>query len=88
MSRRALIAFWILVGVVAGSGIFDWWMYRAAQDYLIQAMQAEQGRAAQPDLAQQMATARAAGLLRAVFWGGLLAVAGTLTVRWAGRKSV
>lgn len=88
MSRRALIASWIVLGIVAGSGIFDWWMYRATQDYLIQALQFEQGRAAEPDLAMQMANARAGGLLRAVFWGGLLAAAGWLTIRWSARKGV
>lgn len=73
---------WLLVGVVVGSAVFDWWMGGAIRDFQLRVAQFELGRGPEPSLAALMADARQSGLVRAATWGGLVSAAGWLTIAW------
>lgn len=83
MTPRILKLCWLAVGILAACAVFDWWMYRATQDYLFEAIQFEQGRAPEPDLAARMADARFGGFWRAAFWFVVLTGGGWLTIHWS-----
>lgn len=81
MSTRALVAVWCVIGVVLWSAVFDWWVHGASREYLLRAAAWELGRGPEPSLADLMAEARAAGMVRATIWAGLITGAGLLTIR-------
>lgn len=78
--------FWVLVGVIVGSAVFDWWMHGAIRDFQLRVVRFELGRGPEPALAALMADARQSGVVRAVTWGGLVAAAGWLTIAWMWMK--
>ncbi len=86
MTPRALRIVWVLMGLVVGSAVFDAWMYRQIQSYLLLAQQFDVGRAPEPDLALMMASARADGLLRAAAWFVLIAGCGWSTIHLLTRR--
>lgn len=88
MSPRALRVVWVLLGLVVGSAIFDAWMYRETQSYLLLAQQFDVGVVPEPDLALMMANARADGLLRAAVWFVLIAGCGWGTVHLLTRRDL
>lgn len=74
--------FWLLVGIVVGSAVFDWWMHGAIRDFQLRVAHFELGRGPEPALAALMAEARQSGLVRAATWGGLVTLAGWVSVAW------
>jgi len=73
---------WLLVGVIVGSAVFDWWMHGAIRDFQLRTAHFELGRGPEAALAALMAEARQAGVARAATWGGLVTAAGWLTIAW------
>jgi hypothetical protein len=86
MTPRVLRLIWVILGLVVGSAIFDAWMYRETQSYLLLAQQFDVGRAEEPELAVMMANARADGFLRAVVWFVLIAGSGWGTIHLLTRR--
>jgi hypothetical protein len=70
-----------VIGVVVWCAVCDWWMDAAANEYLLQIAQHELGRGPEPVMADLLAHARRAGMIRATIWGALATAAGILTVR-------
>ncbi|MGH9313773.1 MAG: hypothetical protein ACRD1S_11330 [Vicinamibacterales bacterium] len=85
--RRALLALWIVVGVVVWNGVFDVLMTRGVKEYLYRQAAHELGRGERFTMREIMDQTIADAAVKASIWAGLVAGAGVLTVILCTRSS-
>lgn len=83
--RRALVALWLVIGLVVWNGIFDLYVSRGAREYGQKAAEADLGQSPPVTMAGVMGQAKHDGVVAASLWAGLISGCGWLTVWLPGR---
>jgi hypothetical protein len=86
VSRRLLVALWLVMGVVVWNGFFDLYISRGAREYLQKEAEFELKRGAEPSMTSVMDNAKHDGMVASTVWAVLVTGAGWATVWLASRR--
>ena len=86
MTRRALAALWLVIGVVVWNGVLDLYVSRGAREYGQRAAEAELGRGPAVTMAAVMDNAKHDGVVAASLWASGIVLCG-LTTTWLAARA-
>jgi hypothetical protein len=86
LTRRALVALWLVVGVAVWNGVLDLYVSRGAREYGQKAADAELGRGPAVTMAGVMDSAKHDGVVAASLWAAAIVSCGWATTWLAGRR--
>ncbi|HEY7476465.1 MAG TPA: hypothetical protein VH679_15700 [Vicinamibacterales bacterium] len=85
MSRRLLVAIWLVAGFAIFNAFFDLYVSRGAREYLQKRAEYELRGGTEPDMDAVMAQATRDGWIMSSVWAGLVVAGGCATV-WGARS--